>query len=178
MHVGQEHIASFLNYAKNDGWCIILLFRKPSEVLISAEKAKVTKLWHTKTKLSDNPSITVGANDTLLFPKNVLNKMMRRTTTRWQYNDKIRIWATKNTALICDYNLDLSSSGGQANFSKRLEQKYPEVKADFTTIGLTRNESYPYGPSDLEAMERLEKLELEANGDYGEFLNSLKPAVA
>lgn len=174
MHVGQEGIKSFLGCAKNDGWKVILLFRKPSELIISAEKAKVTKLWHTKTKFCDMPTMTERANGKRLFPKNVLSRMMRGTSTRWKYNEQMRAWLNQNPGIICDYNMDLASTQKQSDFTKRLKQMHPAVEAQTATIGLTRNASYPYSPEDLEAIKDLEKFELEIFGDYNKFYHSLE----
>lgn len=174
MHVGQEGIKSFLDYAKNDGWIIILLFRKPSEVLISAEKAKVTKLWHTTTKLCDIPAMTTRENEKGLFPKNVLSRMMRGTGTRWKYNEQMRTWLSQNSAIICDYNMDLASTQNQSDFTKRLKQMHPSVKAQTVAISLQRNKPYSYCSEDLEAIRNLKKYELDTFGDYGKFYSSLE----
>ena len=158
MHVGTDQIADFLTKAQCHGWIIILLFRNISDIMVSAEKAKKTKIWHTNIDVREN---TAATND-LGFGE-IKYRMLEGLRTRWSYNHCLTQWGNKEPHIRCDFNLNLINEESQAKFAQLIATTYPSISIGLNRIKIKRNEPFQYQQKDLEVIEFLRKEEANLN---------------
>jgi len=154
MQVGMNQITDFLSKARSQGWTIILLYRSVSEVVVSAEKAGNTKLWHTPIDQQDKTALSKD----LEFIK-VKSRLLGGMQKRWLYNQCMKEWGKNEAHVLCDFHKNLSSDERKKEFTQLLTTTYPKISIGLNNIKIKRSKPLHYRQTDLEVIEFLRKEE-------------------